>query len=68
MTTPRRAQARHRSLLAVVAPLFVFAALLVARASVKVVPWEIGWFIWVAAIFVSGVGAGYGLARMNDRH
>lgn len=64
-TSPERAEARNRSLLGIAAPLFVFAALIVLRASVELRPYEIGWILWIGGVFVSGVGAGYGWARAS---
>ena len=63
MASPERARTRNRALLAIIAPLFVFAALVVTRRDVVLKPYELGWCIWVFAILITGVGIGYGLAR-----
>ena len=60
---PARVQSRNRILLALILPLFIFAALTVGRAGFTVRPYELGWCVWVLAILASGIGIGYGLAR-----
>lgn len=56
---------RNRALLAVIAPLFVFAALIVTGRDVVLKPYELGWCVWVGSILVTGIGIGYGLARLR---
>lgn len=66
MTAPRHVRRRNRALLATIAPVFILVALFVVRSPGDGIrPFEADWLAWVFAVLATGIGIGYGWARLR---
>lgn len=54
-------------LLRIATPVILLFVLIAIRApgNIRVRPYELGWCMWVFAVLATGIGIGYGLARLR---